>query len=353
MPQLQPEHEQPQRQQAQAAIAPQAESQDENWTFLSGFDQESTEELAEEDDHLAEEHRRARHASAFAGCIHGGATAFISQTLAGGAGGDDDLLIQGAGVWVARDARGDPLPMLRSKPVVFCHPVLLDADEGQLVRASDHGRLMNYLGFVTGGEQPPSELVAIGTMAAIEDWSPGATIQGSNPGTLGAYCTTSNGTAGILTAGHVTDGQKAVTIGTGNASVLVEYHAGSSPTPLAIGPDFAVIEIPTGQLPGTPLIPRTTQVPPSDPLTIHGGVASGNVLAHATFLRVQSRSGCWGSVYLLDTSIGGPGNSGAAVTDSAGRLAGHYLGRLAGRWAVVQDVTYLSSELARWRTTIP
>jgi hypothetical protein len=316
MPQRQPEPEYHQHQQAQAAMAPQPEAQP-TWTFPSDFGFESAEEPAQEDNHLAEEHRRARHASAFAGCLHGGATAFISQILSGGVGGDDDLLIQGAGVWVARDFRGDPMPMLRSKPVVFCHPVLLEADEGQLVRASDHGRLMNYLGFVTGGEQPPSELVAIGTMAAIEDWSPGATIQGSNPGTLGAYCT-SNGTAGILTAGHVTDGRKAVTIGPSNARVLVEYHAGSSPTPLAIGPD-----------------------------------SSGNVLAHATFLRVQSRSGCWGSVYLLDTTIGGPGDSGAAVTDSAGQLAGHYLGRLAGRWAVVQDVSYLSSELARWRTTIP
>ena len=279
----------------------------------------------------------------------GRARALLADLFAGGGG--DELLIHGTGIWLAIEHPDDPLPRLRGKPLVYCHPSLVNSTEGRLVLAREYPNLIGHLRYVTGGEQPPEDLVAIGTDAAVEHWTPGSTVQGAGPGKLGAPCTI-NGVAGILTAGHVTDGHATVTVGSTSANVKLEYHAGSNPTPLAVGPDYAVIELPPGQVRPTALTPRATPLIPSESLFRLGTPMSADVLAFAAFLRVQTRSGCWGEVYQLDGSIGTPGDSGSAVVDSNGQLVGHYLGQI-GMMAVVQHIGYQLTELARSRTTIP
>lgn len=354
MPQLQPEPER-QRDAGYRYRPPSRDLSEWPVTGASAWDDEQPQAAIEEDDahdaDLVEELRRFRHTAAFSGCLAGGARAYSVQVGAGG-GGDDGLRIFGAGVWFARDHDGDPLPHLTFKPVVYCHSSLVDADDDQLVLASDHQQLTDYLRMLTGGEEPPDELVAIATSeAAVEDWLPGDRIQGALPGVLGAPCTW-NGTACILTAGHVTDGQRTVQLAGATADVKVEFHAGTSPLPLNVGPDFAIIELPSGQSAGHALTPRTSGFQPSETLSIIGG-AAGDVVAFATFMRVDQRPGCWGDVLQIDRKLGRPGDSGSPVFDASGQLAGHYLGRLGQRWAIVQDINYLAAELAKAGATIP
>lgn len=347
MPQLQLEPE-VRRPPSRATPPAGSSTEDEDWVSTFAESVGATTAATEYDE--LEDQRRARHAAAFAGCVRGGATEMMAQLLVGGGGGDE-FLVHGVGNWLANDHPDDPLPHLRTKPIVYCHPRLMDGTEGRLLLASDHPELIRYLGFITGGEQPPGELLAMGTDAAVEHWAPGSVIVGSSSGTLGTYCTW-NGVDAILTAGHVTDGQKTVTDGSVTASVRVECHAGSSLVPLAVGPDVAVIELPARSVGGPLLTARTTPLLPSEPLTLFGGSAVGHVLAVSSWLRVQQRSGCWGNVHQLNAAIGRPGQSGSAVVDSAGLLVGHYLGALGGM-AVVQDIGYQISELARYGVTIP
>jgi hypothetical protein len=300
------------------------------------------------------ERSRAPELAAFAGCLLGGAAEYLYQHRA--PGGDEELRIYGAGVWLSREVSVIGLGV---HPMVLADPSLVEhVDYGSVVAAHDYQDLTQYLRDLTGGAEPPKDLVAVSSDIPKEHFAEGGTANpGGTQGVLGAAATM-NGQPCILTAGHVAAMQAQVPIGRGSgvrlsttggltAPVVYATHAGTTNSRIPIA-DIAVVELAappvrhrTNFAPGVPMI--------DDRFVRLGGSQVGTsplpFRAVCAYVRVDRsgnlpRPGLWGQTYMTESPIGQPGDSGSPVINSrSNQLMGHYLGGATAN-GFVQDIAF-------------
>jgi hypothetical protein len=214
------------------------------------------------------------------------------------------------------------------------------ADPGRPVAAHDHPGLLQYLRDLTGGAEPPRDLVAVSSDIPREHFAEAGTANPGTPaeGVLGAAATM-NGRPCILTAGHVVaatanspigPGSNVTLAASGNVTAPVVYatHAGTTTTRTAVA-DIAVAELtaPAGRHQSS----FTRGLPGVDVSLFRlggSGVGAGGLpyRGFCSWVRVDHRQGLWGELYMTEKPLGLDGDSGSPVVDPYNQLVGHYLG---------------------------
>jgi hypothetical protein len=300
------------------------------------------------------ERTRAPEWAALAGCLLGGITEYLCQNR--DPFGGDEVLIYGAGVWLSREVL---VTGYGAHPMVLADPSLVDnANLGAAVRAHDFQNLIQYLRLLTGGAEPPIDLVAVSSDMPSEHFAEGGTANPgtANQGVLGAGATM-NGRPCILTAGHVAARQATTPIGRGSgmqlgtsggltSPVVYATHAGTTNSRTQVA-DIAVAEL--GLAPGRHSSNFTPGLPSVDDNLIRLGgskVGAGGLpyRGFCDWVRVDPppnllRPGLWGKMYMTESPIGQPGDSGSPVINALNRIVGHYLGATTAN-GFVQNLDY-------------
>ncbi|MCV7423807.1 hypothetical protein H7K45_24945 [Mycobacterium yunnanensis] len=172
------------------------------------------------------------------------------------------------------------------------------------------------------------------------------------PGTFGASISC-NGTAGVLSAGHISAliGNSPVHAYTSNGAYVgmvsqrmcYEYDQyGQRVTPTMEVPDVCVVDT-SDTFSSTGLSAGIAQI--RDVVTSYGAVTSGLSsqleTIGAPFAGPDPSFGVWGETMMTMHAISTGGDSGAVVCNADGHVVGQVVGGYPGVYSLIQDIDYL------------
>lgn len=182
-----------------------------------------------------------------------------------------------------------------------------------------------------------SEVRLMGVPPLEPQLSPGDTISARLRGTAGCGVRWSNN-LGFLTAGHVAPLNSTVFHGN-NAVGTAVYSNDPAGQGLKAGEDVAVVQLTCSFQQS---ISGLGKAGSGDQITIRGPgtTTPAQIQGYATYFNSPKTNGTYAELYLTYGQVTQPGDSGAAVLNSAGDLIGHVVGASAGVFSYIQDIHY-------------
>jgi hypothetical protein len=244
-------------------------------------------------------------------------------------------------------------PFSWPQPALFVMPQMLDrwpSDEEIITAPIYETRLADFAHKLTGLEVDDLWVVSLpipyeqsATAVAGEDL-----VCHGIKGTCGVEVRTANGSAAVLTAGHVARpvGSSIFASGSKIGSVLFTDSL-SQHSPPVLAADVAVVELGRGVVAtNRRRVPGQVQAKQLDNVVADhqgGPPQSGWIRNAVTSFALRQNVGLWGEVFVTDRAISIGGNSGAPVylNDGSDRLLGHVVAGAPPAYTLIQDIGYI------------